>query len=199
MIIVDVETTGLRPVEKYSIVSIGALEFDNPTNQFYQECRMREGAEIDPSALQVNGFTEEQIKNPTKQSLEYVMREFLEWSRLVQYRVLAGDNISFDRDYLQDSAQRYGVDWDIQFRPLDLYTLFYAHNLQRGISPPVLPNGKHMSTDRILGYVGLPPEPKPHRALMGAKVEAEAFSRLIYRRSLLEEFKKYALPSYLLR
>ena len=36
MIIVDVETTGIDP-EKHSIVSIGAVDFSNPSNEFYMK------------------------------------------------------------------------------------------------------------------------------------------------------------------
>ena len=57
MIVVDVETSGLDD-EKNSLLSIGAVDFYNPKNQFYGECRVREGAEVNPEALEVNGFTE---------------------------------------------------------------------------------------------------------------------------------------------
>ena len=46
-------------------------------------------------------------------------------------------------------------------------------------------------------YVGLPPEPKPHHALTGAKVEAEALSRLLFGKILLKEFAHYEIPKYL--
>lgn len=67
MIVFDVETTG-EDSRKHSIVSIGALEFSNPKNQFYEECRIWEGAEVQEIALKINGFTEENIRDPKKQS-----------------------------------------------------------------------------------------------------------------------------------
>jgi hypothetical protein len=54
-----------------------------------------------------------------------------------------------------------------------------------------------LSADTTLKYVGIPPEPKPHHALNGAKYEAEAFSRLIYGKNLLHEFAQFAVPEYL--
>ena len=45
MIIIDVETTGLDP-KKYSIVSIGAVDFKKPMRTFYEECRIWDGAEV---------------------------------------------------------------------------------------------------------------------------------------------------------
>ncbi len=197
MIIVDVETTGLRPVDDYSILSIGALDFDNPSNQFYEECRIRDGAKIESKALEVNGFKLEEIIESSRQSIESMLSHFLVWSNSVKNRVLAGDNTSFDRDYLEYNAKRYGIEWTLPFRVIDLYTSFYVDHLRRGINPPTPKQGEHIPTDRILHYVGLPAEPKPHHALTGAKIEAEAFSRLIYGTSRLEEFKSYPLPTYL--
>src|SRR4051812_32241086 len=65
MLVVDVEASGIDP-QKHSIVSVGALDIANPTNRFYMECRVWEGAHIMPDALAVNGFTKEQITDPTK-------------------------------------------------------------------------------------------------------------------------------------
>jgi hypothetical protein len=45
----------------------------------------------------------------------------------------------------------------------------------------------------------LPPEPYPHNGLRGAKIEAEALSRLIYGKNLLEEYKEFKIPQYLER
>jgi DNA polymerase III epsilon subunit-like protein len=50
MIIIDVETTGPDP-KKHSIVSVGAIDFLNPANQFYQESRVYTDAEIRKALL----------------------------------------------------------------------------------------------------------------------------------------------------
>ena len=44
------EFSGLDP-RKHSIVSIGAVDFENPSRQFYKECRIWHGAEIVPESL----------------------------------------------------------------------------------------------------------------------------------------------------
>ncbi len=81
MIVVDVETTGLDP-RKHALLSIGAVDFLNPKKQFYGECRMWEGAEVFMGdeyytcALNINGFTEEQIHDPTKKSVQQLIQEF---------------------------------------------------------------------------------------------------------------------------
>ena len=67
MIVLDVEASGTE-AHKHSIVSLGALDFMNPTNRFYEECRVWEGAHIMDEALVVNGFTKEQIHQALRES-----------------------------------------------------------------------------------------------------------------------------------
>ena len=45
MIIIDVEASGTEH-DKHSIVSLGAIDFDNPENRFYRECKVWTGAHI---------------------------------------------------------------------------------------------------------------------------------------------------------
>ncbi len=196
MIIVDVETTGIDP-KKNSIVSIGALDFLNPENQFYQECRIWDGAEIIKEALEINGFSEEEIKDPKKKTLEEAIKNFLEWTIKIEEKVLAGENPSFDRNFLKTSAQRFGIDWMPNYRTIDLHSLCYVHYLRRELKPPMKDGYTDLNADKIFKYTGLSKEPKPHNALIGAKMEAEALSRLIYGKNLLKEFEEYPIPNYL--
>ena len=196
MIIVDVEATGADS-RKHSIVSFGALDFSNPENQFYQECRIYKGAEIEAEALQVNGFSEKQVKDKNKKSLEETIKDFLQWTISCSSKTIAGQNPAFDRDFLRASAEKYGIDWTFGHRTIDLHSLGYAHYLKRGLTPPNKNKKTDLNIDKVLNYVGLPDEPRPHHALTGTKMEAEAFSRLIYKKSLLKEFKNYPIPDYL--
>lgn len=196
MIVVDVETTGLNP-QKHSIVSIGALEFSNPKNQFYQECRIWDGAKVDLKALEINGFSKEEISNPSKQSLEELIKNFVDWRENIEDKTIAGQNPFFDRSFLKASAEKYKINVRFGQRIIDLHSLCYTHHLKRDLSPPIKDGRTDLGSDNILNYVGLPDEPKPHNALTGAKMEAEAFSRLIFGKPLLKEFKKFPMPDYL--
>ena len=196
MIVVDVETTGIYPL-KTSIVSVGALDFSNPRNTFYEECRIWEGAEIIQEALNINGFTREQITDPRKQSLEELMKKFLEWTSTIKNITLAGENPSFDGGFLMNSAMRYGIEWPFGRRTLDLHSVRLAHHISSEKEFPMKNNRADLNLDRTLVYVGLPREPRPHNALVGAKFEAEAFSRLINGKNLLPEFIEYEIPEYL--
>jgi DNA polymerase III epsilon subunit-like protein len=108
MIVLDTETTGLDP-DKNSLLSIGALEFESPENQFYGECRIWDGAEIETIALEINGFSK-------------------------------------------------------------------------------------ISSNFIFRYVGIIEEREEHNALEDAKLTAEAISRLLHGKQLLEEYKKFPIP-----
>ncbi len=192
MLVVDVETTGLDTKE-CSILSIGALDFDNPSNQFYIECQVFSGARIAQQALEVNGFTEEQINDSSKPTVEGAVKKFLAWVETCSSKIIGGENSWFDREFLIHSCRRFGIKWPLNYaRSVDLHTTCYNHLLRRGESPEK--DGLSiLRLNSILEYTGLPQEPDPHNALTGAKMSAEAFSRLLYGKPLLDEFKRYPL------
>ena len=196
MLIVDVETTGLNP-NKHSIVSVGALYFLTPENQFYEECRIWDGAEIDFNALQINGFSKKEIIDPNKKSLEEVIKQFIKWIQPFEDKTIAGENPAFDRDFLIISAEKYRLNLGLSYRTIDLHSICYTHQLARGLVPPRHMNRTNLNTDNILDYVGLSKRKGIHNALTDVKLEAEAFSRLIHGKNLLKEFEKYPIPSYL--
>lgn len=196
MIIVDVEASGVS-YEKCSIVSVGALDLAHPSRQLYAECRIWDGAHIEDGALAVNGFTREQITDPSKQSEADLVRAFIAFAEAADEQTLAGQNVSFDRDFLRAAAVRTGhTNWPFAHRTLDTHTLCYMHMVKRGVAPPTDPVKKHsaLNLDAVLNYCGIPDEPEPHNALTGAKSHAEVISRLLYGKKLLPEFENYALP-----
>lgn len=193
MLVVDVEASGTE-YHLHSIVSIGALDFTQPDNRFYTECRIWDGAHIMPGALEVNGFGEAAIRDPDKQSEAAAVDAFLQWSQDVSERTLAGQNVSFDRDFLKAAAHRAGCRWDLAYRTIDTHTLAYMHHITRGIAPPSKHRRSALDLDAILNYVGIPAEPAPHNALTGALSHAEVISRLLYDAPLLPEFANYAMP-----
>lgn len=193
MLSIDVEATGTN-YEKHSIVSVGALDLNAPQNRFYGECRVWDGAHISEEALEVNGFSEEEVTDKQKQSEGELIKSFLKWSKQVPERTLAGQNVSFDRDFLKTAAERAGINWPMAHRTIDTHTLCYMHMVKRGIEPPIENSHSALDLDAILNYVGIPEEPQPHNALTGALSHAECISRLLYNKKLLEEFDKYPIP-----
>ncbi|MEM9336330.1 MAG: 3'-5' exonuclease [Patescibacteria group bacterium] len=195
MLILDIEGSGTE-YDKHSIVSIGAVDLANPTERFYGECRIWEGAHISDGALEVNGFTEAEITDPSKQSEGELVTEFLEWSQHFADRTLAGQNVSYDRDMLKAGAERAGLAWDLAYRTIDTHTLCWMHIVKSGNQPPIDVQHRRsaLNLDAVLNYCGIPDEPEPHNALTGALSHAEVISRLLYDKKLLPEFEQFEIP-----
>jgi DNA polymerase III epsilon subunit-like protein len=195
MLIIDIEATGTN-AEKHSIVSIGALDLQNPENRFYGECRMWEGAHVMDEALVVNGFTLQQINDQDKKTEAELVTEFMSWTHGLADRTPAGQNVSFDRSYLVAGCARAGIQFDLPFRTIDAHTLGYMHMISRGLTPPFDIEHKHsaLNLDGVMNYCGIPDEPDPHNALTGALSHAEVVSRLLYGKKLLPEFSQFEIP-----
>ncbi len=194
MIAVDVEATGTEP-HKHSIVSVGAVDIENPQNRFYGECRIWDGAHVMDEALAVNGYTKEQIIDPKKQSEAELARAFIDWGKGIADHTFGGQNVSFDRDFLRTAAERAGhTDWPFAHRTIDSHTLCWMHMVKRGLQPPIEHNRSALDLDAVLIYCGIPMEPTPHNALTGALSHAEVISRLLYDKPLLPEFAQFSIP-----
>ena len=107
MLILDIEASGVN-YEKHSIVSIGAFDFENPDNRFYAECKVWDGAHIDPDGLAVSGFSEAEVTDLNKMSEAELVRNFTDWCKDFKDRTLTGQNVSFDRDMLKAASGRAG-------------------------------------------------------------------------------------------
>jgi DNA polymerase III epsilon subunit-like protein len=196
MIVVDIETSGTDPY-KHSILSIGAVDFSNPKRLFYQECRIEDGKQFTIEALGVNGFKEAEIRDTGKNSLDTILNAFILWMDPIKDKTIAGHNVNFDAGFLNSSFKKYNINFSFGHRVLDTHSLVYASALARKVDAPMKNSKTDITSDYVFNYVGLPAEPKPHNALTGAKMEAEALSRLIFKKGLFELYSSYLLPEYL--
>lgn len=194
MIIVDVETTGTDP-RYHSLVSIGAIDFDNPADSFFRQCHIFDGARVEEKALQINGMTDTELHDTRKPSEAEIVKEFIAWMKDKSDHTFAGQNVSFDVAFIMAGAERAHLDISVPHRVIDLHSIVYFHMIERGITPPTAHSRTDLDSDKIMEYVGIPAEPKPHIALNGAKWEAEAFSRLFHKKSLFKEFENYKITS----
>lgn len=192
MIVIDIETTGTDP-QKHSILSIGAINSHDISKQFYEECRIWDGAHIDSDALVINGFSPDDAERESKQSEAELIHRFLSWVELQDEITPAALNPLFDLGFLQTAAKRAGENYILPHRSIDLHSVAYAHMTNRGITPPVLNKKTDLNSDKIMEYVGIPKEPRPHKALNGAIWELEAFSRLLHGKGILPDFEKYPI------
>lgn len=186
--------TGLNP-DKHAICSIGAVDFRSPDRQFYLECCVPYEAEVDPQAMKVNGFTEEQVRDPTKKSVAEAVKEFLDWCREADEITIAGQNVFFDWLFLKKACDVYNFQWPFGHRVVDSHTAAYMHMTVHGMPIPYANKRSDINLDKAAKYVGLTEEPKPHNALNGAKFSAEVISRLFYGKGLLDDFKKFPIPN----
>lgn len=194
MIAVDIETTGLDPKES-SILSLGAVDTENPSSQFYDECRIWDGADVSDEALAVNGFTREEITDANKKSEAELIRDFVAWAmdRPGNHTLLA-QNVAFDSGFIRAACKRAGIESGFAQRTLDVHTLCWMHMTMTGVIPPTRHQRSAINLDAVLQYCGIPDEPKPHNALNGALSHAEVFSRMAYTKKLLPDFDTYPIP-----
>lgn len=197
IITVDVETTGTDPIRN-SIVSIGAVVFEDTTKRFSDECRIFDGAHVSDKALEINGFTLEEISRKDKQSEAELIQKFCSWYTSHNSPiVMAGHNTHFDLSFLTAACERAGISSVFGKRVLDQHSLCFASMMKTKYKIPI-ENGQYMLySDAVMKYVGIPPEPKPHIAINGALWETEALSRLLIGTSKLDQFKQYLVPKYL--
>ncbi len=194
MIAIDVEASS-PDVIRGSILSVGAIDTDEPTNQFYDECRVWDGAQIADEALAVNGFTLEEVNDSEKKTERELLEAFLSWAMdRPANRTLVAQNVSFDRDYIKSACRRAGIEFPFADRTVDIHTLAWFHMVSRGLTPPTENRHSVLSLDVALKYCGIPEEPKPHNALTGALSHAEVFSRIAYTKNILPEFSSFDIP-----
>lgn len=193
MIIIDVESTGTEE-DKHSLVSIGAVDFLDPSRRFYRECRIWEEADVMPEALTINGMSEEEIRDPSKITDGELVEEFTVWAQEGKSLMLAGHNPILDFMFVKATAERNHINFPFPKRMLDLHSVCFTHMMVSGIEPPMEEGKSKLNSDAVLKYCGIPTEPHPHIAINGALYEAEAFSRLLRSQNLLEEFKEHPIP-----
>lgn len=198
MISIDWEFTWLNHL-KHSIVSLWAVDFLNPTNQFYAECRIWEWATWEDEALKINGFSVKEIQDPNKISLVQLIKKFDDWLKTCPYpQILIWQNPKSDIDFLVESYKKAGLEYPLGHRSIDTHSVVFAKHLELW-KKILLDKWKFkINLDESLNFVWIPGgEPKPHIALMWAKCAAEVISRTIYWKKLLSEFEGYEVPEYL--
>jgi DNA polymerase III epsilon subunit-like protein len=194
LIVLDVETTGLDP-RRNSLFSIGAVDFDHPSRFYYAECRVPDDAEVAEGSLRITGETERHLRNPTRPPIGKLVGGFLRWSQRCNTKTLAGENPSFDAEFLKAALGRLEIPWAFGYRYVDLHSICYADFLRCGLRVPTKKKLDNISLDVILAHVGLRRRRKYHDALNDAKLETEALSRLIYRRpAVTRKSKKTSSP-----
>lgn len=175
-IFLDIETTGLNPLRHHPI-NIAFKILDLTTGQFidsYQSIiRQPHDAwdKKDPTSIEVNGFTWEEIssgKDPDNVGNE-IISLFNEKGIQRGKAVFICQNPAFDRGFFNQLVDVYVqelLNWPYHW--LDLASMFWATLAMKAkIEGVPLPEKVSFSKNDIASYHGLPPEESPHRAMGG--------------------------------
>ena len=196
MIVLDIETSGVDFL-KCGIWQIGAVDFENPENQFLDECRIDDEDIIEGGTLKVTGKTEAEMRNSEKQSQKELLERLFEWSNKIRIKNFICQNPQFDTTFLKIKALKYGLEYPFHYRAFDLHSVAQTKYYEINRKFVMDDNKSGMNLTNVLNFCGLKDERKYHNALEDAKLTAECFSRIINGKNLLEEFKKFKIPKYL--
>lgn len=157
----DIEGSGgsvrRDPYGTGSIVSLGAVDFGTK-DEFYEECMVMEGRGYDEQALLVNGFTEEQIFDKSKQSVLELLVKFEGFCKAHDASIMGAWG-NYDLKMLQAAYLYYGREWALPNSYANL----------KSISKEVLGN-KRSGLSNTAKKLGMPPEPQPHIGINGASL-----------------------------
>jgi len=138
LLFLDLETTGLS-AEIAAPIAIAAVVLGGPSHDeiFHRFMRPFKGADINPFALAVNGYKEDQIQ--TWDPPELVCRDFIDWclERFPAPQLItpAGWNYAFDERFLREWVLRHAPDaaalYGNLFNPQHIETM----NVVRGTYP----------------------------------------------------------------
>jgi len=190
MIVVDIETSGLRPLV-HGIWQIGAIDVRRPERFFLREGMIDREDEIDPGSLRVTKKTEEYLRDSRKETQIILLKRFFNWVNSSREKILVSKPSHFEYQHLTGRARKYGL--EIPFNDvLDLSTLFQKRYHE--IYGEFCYDGIGMRD--ILEFCGLEREIE-HDALKDAKQIAECFSRIFYGKPLLPEYSFYPISEQL--
>lgn len=187
ILVVDIETTSSDRFHA-GIVEIGAIwlhpAYGTRHGQWFEmKCRPRPGVPIEAGALAVNGC--DWLEDPTVASEREAIETFGDWIAASlnaqdlqpDMLMMAGMNIGvFDWIILHLAFDAAGETFPFSFRTYDLHSQAMREALSGGIDDL---SRWGMPSGAIMEMLGLPEEPKPHRALCGALLEHRALWELL--------------------
>lgn len=166
--ITDVETTGLD-ANIHEILEIGLLVVDQKTlkllDKYEVKVRPVNLRSANRKALQVAGYNERDWRKSV--DLEVAMQTYSDKTRDA---VFFAHNVYFDWSFITRAFQKTGVEDHMDYHRVDLFTIAWARRKELGL--------KKLNLDELAKRFGIPPEPQPHRALNGVKLELAVLKKL---------------------
>ncbi len=173
-IFLDIETNGLN-TQKHKIIEIAYKIVDVRTGEVLESFEtilrhpFKEWKQSNPSSLQVNGLSWEDIKGGMKPEkvADIVKESFSRYNITRRNAVFICQNPSFDRAFfcqLIDADVQEELEWPYHW--LDLASMHWMHCLVGG-KGGVLPWETGLSKNEIAAFYHLPIEKRPHKAMNG--------------------------------
>lgn len=169
IIIVDLETTGLDPTQQ-EIIEIGAIITDDVDFYIHDEISIKvKPRRIDlasPKALEVNGYSAPEWQNTL--SLEEAMQIFTD--KAIGHIFMAY-NYHFDAGFIEEAYKKTGIKNPFNHYKIDILSMAFTK----------IPHDKvgSWSLKTVCTYLGIPPEPKIHRALNGARSAYQVYKKIM--------------------
>ncbi len=176
MIVFDVETSGLDE-KTHGVLGLGAIMLPGG-DTFYHEPRLIDELEAHPEALEVNGFTEEEVRSESRIAMGDTIKAFVKWAKDADDMILAGWNTNFDYRFLSAEFERTNTKWPFGYRIVDIQSIAYMVMRVRDQWTPMHNGYSTVGLNYTLKWLKMPPESEPHNALTGAQCNVDALMAL---------------------
>lgn len=166
--ITDYETTGLDP-DVHEIIEIGLVVVDQTTLKTISELDLKvRPTRIEtasPKALEINGYTEADWRGAC--SLYEAMQQF---ASHVGDAMLLAHNMGFEWSFTRAAFKAVGVTDPMDYHRCDTFTTAVESLRHSGL--------EKFNLVKVAEFLGIEPEPMPHRAINGARQAADVYRRL---------------------
>lgn len=167
--LIDVETTGLDPDKNHELIEIGMVVFDAETCIIESELDIKVKPDFpwlgDDKALAMNGFNEDAWTNAmSKERAIDLLQQKSEGAAFAAW------NATFDWTFLRATMRETKRLDTFSHRRLCVMSMAFQH-LPFGIVKP-------FSLENVCKYLGIIPEPMPHRAINGARAAYEVYKKI---------------------
>lgn len=166
-VVVDTETTGLRPGPD-RVIEVAGVRMRNGEILDTFQSLVHPERRIPPFIVRFTGISPEMLADAPK--ARDIMPDFL---RFIEGATLVGHNLSFDVNFLTHEAQLLGLPFPVE----GLDTILLSRRL--------LPGLKRFKLDMVAQYLQIQTHNR-HRALGDAQVTADVFARLLERAKVQE-------------
>ncbi|WKZ26869.1 MAG: 3'-5' exonuclease [Candidatus Paceibacterota bacterium] len=169
--ITDIETSGLD-ARIHEILELAVIVVDPHTleplttySTKIRPTRIERGAK---KALEVCGYA------PASWRYAVNLRTAMEnYAEACKGAIFAGHNVFFTWSFIAEAFQQSGIEDPTDYHRLDLFSVAWAH--QNILNRP----RATMRLEDIAKALDIDPEPKPHRAMQGAKLQLAILQKLM--------------------